>query len=175
MEVTQSLPRELPQQALTELTDMSERSSTALTPGTEQLRGDVNELKCPSAGTNQGDELFAALHNSSVLLIDDDPTTLDFVEKFLERAGYSRIVATTDARKALPLITEKQPDIILLDLIMPEVSGFEILSAIRAREDVRYTPVIILTADTDPEAQLKALGLGATDFLTKPVNPTELR
>jgi diguanylate cyclase (GGDEF)-like protein len=108
-------------------------------------------------------------------MVDDDPTTLEFVKKFLERAGYTRWVATTNSREALSLIAREQPDIVLLDLIMPGVNGFEILAGIRGSETARYTPVIVLTAETNPDAQLRALELGATDFLTKPVNPAELR
>ena len=75
----------------------------------------------------------------------------------------------------MELFAEQRPDILLLDLMMPEVSGFDILAQIRAHEELRYTPVIILTAESDPVAKLKALELGATDLLTKPVDPSELR
>src|SRR5689334_18045315 len=135
---------------------------------------DSNALQSAVNGPSE-EGAFAAWHNSSVLMVDDDATTLQFVRKFLERAGYTRFVATTDSREALQLIVAEQPDIVLLDLNMPDVNGFEILSGIRSSANARYTPVIILTADTNPDAQLQALELGATDFLTKPVNPAELR
>jgi PleD family two-component response regulator len=73
------------------------------------------------------------------------------------------------------LFVQHRPDILLLDLMMPEVSGFDILAEVRGHEELRYTPVIILTAESDPAAKLKALELGATDLLTKPVDPSELR
>ena len=128
-----------------------------------------------AASPSGSESIFTAWHNSTVLMVDDDPTTLEFVKKFLERAGYTRWVATTNSREALSLIAREQPDIVLLDLIMPGVNGFEILAGIRGSETARYTPVIVLTAETNPDAQLRALELGATDFLTKPVNPAELR
>jgi diguanylate cyclase (GGDEF)-like protein len=130
---------------------------------------------CGESPSNQNEGLFAVLHNSTVMMIDDDLTTLEFVQKFLERAGYTRLISTANPRTAMSLIEQTQPDIVLLDLMMPDVNGFEILAGMRRRDDMRYTPVIVLTADSAPGAQLKALDLGATDFLTKPVNPSELR
>jgi CheY-like chemotaxis protein len=62
----------------------------------------------------------------------------------------------------MSLIEQTLPDIVLLDLMMPDVNGFEILAGMRRRDDMRYTPVIVLTADSAPGAQLKALDLGAT-------------
>jgi diguanylate cyclase (GGDEF)-like protein len=72
------------------------------------------------------------------------------------------------------LLERHRPDALLLDLSMPGLSGFDILTQIRAHEELRYTPVIILTGESDTEARLRALELGATDFLTKPVDPSEL-
>jgi len=149
--------------------NQTDATKPAVNPEKKGMMVDVD-----SAGAGAG-SVFTPLSNSTVMMIDDDQTTLDFVQKFLERAGYTSFISTPDSRKALPLITQTQPDIVLLDLNMPGVSGFEILAGIRSREEVRYTPVIILTAETDPETQLRALELGATDFLTKPVNPSELR
>ena len=75
----------------------------------------------------------------------------------------------------MPLMEQVRPDVLLLDLVMPDISGFQILAAIRGNPDLRYTPVIVLTAESDPEKKLDSLDLGATDFLTKPVDPSELR
>jgi diguanylate cyclase (GGDEF)-like protein len=118
---------------------------------------------------------FAALTNFTVMMVDDDPIMLEVVQTFLEEAGYSSFVTTSDPTKAMALFVEKRPDILLLDLMMPGVSGFDILGQVRAHEDLRYTPVIMLTAESEGSAKLKALELGATDFLLKPVDPSELR
>ena len=118
---------------------------------------------------------FAALRNATVMMVDDDPLMLEVVQTFLEEAGYTSFVTTSRPAEAMTMMVERQPDILLLDLMMPEVSGFDILTRIRGDDELRYTPVIILTAESDPAARLKALELGATDFLTKPVDSSELR
>ena len=121
------------------------------------------------------EEQLSALTHSTVMMVDDDCITLEVLKTYLEEAGYSSFVTTSDPRQAMQLFAENRPDLLLLDLNMPEVTGFEILSQIRAHEELRYVPVIILTAETDSTAKLKALDLGATDLLTKPVDPSELR
>jgi len=118
---------------------------------------------------------FAALSNATVMMVDDDPLMIEVVQTFLEDAGYTSFITTSSPTQAMSLMAERKPDILLLDLMMPEVSGFDILTRIRGDEELRYTPVIILTAESDPAARLKALELGATDFLTKPVDSSELR
>jgi DNA-binding response OmpR family regulator len=117
----------------------------------------------------------APLRNSTVMMVDDDPIMLEVVQTYLEEAGYTSFVTTSEPRQAMDLFLQRRPDILLLDLMMPEVSGFDILAQVRAHEELRYTPVIILTAESEPSAKLKALELGATDLLTKPVDPSELR
>ncbi len=121
------------------------------------------------------EEQLSALTHSTVMMVDDDCITLEVLRTYLEEAGYSSFVTTSDPRQAMQLFAENRPDLLLLDLNMPEVTGFEILSQIRAHQELRYVPVIILTAETDSTAKLKALDLGATDLLTKPVDPSELR
>jgi diguanylate cyclase (GGDEF)-like protein len=118
---------------------------------------------------------FAALSNATVMMVDDDPLMIEVVQTFLEEAGYTSFITTSSPTQAMSMMAERKPDILLLDLMMPEVSGFDILTRIRGDEELRYTPVIILTAESDPAARLKALELGATDFLTKPVDSSELR
>ena len=117
----------------------------------------------------------APLRSSTVMMVDDDPIMLEVVQTYLEEAGYTSFVTTSEPRQAMDLFLQQRPDILLLDLMMPEVSGFDILAQVRAHEELRYTPVIILTAESEPTTKLKALELGATDLLTKPVDPSELR
>ncbi|HWT80745.1 MAG TPA: diguanylate cyclase, partial [Candidatus Methylomirabilis sp.] len=118
---------------------------------------------------------FETFANATVMLVDDDPLCLEVVRVFLQEAGYHKFLSSSKPTEAMRLMEQARPDVLLLDLVMPEVNGFQILAAIRGNPDLRYTPVIILTAEGDPEKKLEALDLGATDFLTKPVDPSELR
>jgi putative two-component system response regulator len=83
-------------------------------------------------------------------------------------------VTTGDAPTAVSLIRQEQPDIVLLDLMMPYVSGLEILTEVRADDSIAFVPIVILTAVTDRETRVRAVELGATDFLNKPVDASEL-
>jgi PleD family two-component response regulator len=109
-----------------------------------------------------------------VLVVDDEPSTLDVLGAFLQEAGYLNVLATSDPRKVLELVTRTQPDVVLLDLVMPEVSGFEIIAAMRGDNRLEHVPIIVLTSFSDPEMKIKALELGASDFLAKPVDSIEL-
>ena len=111
---------------------------------------------------------------STIMIVDDEPTTIEILEMFLQSEGYEHFITTTDSTRALDLLARERPDVLLLDVMMPEVGGMEILTAIRNDESLRYTPVIILTSSTDAETKIQALELGATDFLAKPVDPSEL-
>jgi diguanylate cyclase (GGDEF)-like protein len=108
------------------------------------------------------------------MIVDDEPINIDVVQAFLEEDKYRNFVTVDDSTQAMRLLEETRPDLLLLDLMMPEVSGFDILSAVRAHPKFKYLPVIILTASTDTENKLKALDLGATDFLGKPLDQSEL-
>ncbi len=120
------------------------------------------------------DAQLEALKAATVMMVDDEPTTIDVLEAFLEGEGYSQFVTTSDSRQALELVETERPDILLLDLMMPHVDGLEILSSIRNHAEHAHLPVIILTSSTDASLKLEALELGATDFLAKPVDPSEL-
>lgn len=114
------------------------------------------------------------LHSSTIMMVDDEPVMLDIVQVFLEEAGYRHFINIEDSTKAVGRLINANPDILLLDLDMPEVGGFQILKQVRALDDFKHLPVIILTASDEPFDKLKALELGATDFLSKPVDPSEL-
>ena len=109
-----------------------------------------------------------------IMMIDDEPTTTEVLQMFLEASGYRNFLVSNDSREALALMNSQHPDIVLLDLMMPEVGGFDILMAMRDSETLCHTPVIILTSSIDAETKLTALQIGATDFLGKPVDPSEL-
>ncbi len=111
---------------------------------------------------------------ATIMMVDDEDTTMDVMQVYLEDAGYQRFVLVEKSSQALAKIEELRPDILLLDLMMPEVSGFEILEQIRVHPLLAHLPIIILTSSSDAKTKLKALDLGATDFLSKPVDPSEL-
>lgn len=115
-----------------------------------------------------------SLADARVMIVDDEPIMIDVVQAFLEDAGYAHFLTTEEATQALDIMLKQRPDILLLDLIMPGKSGFEILREIRSEPVLRYMPVIVLTAASDSATKLQALELGATDFLAKPVDPSEL-
>ncbi|RZL11403.1 MAG: EAL domain-containing response regulator [Rubrivivax sp.] len=113
-------------------------------------------------------------NDALVMMIDDESLMTDVIQTHLEDAGYSRFVACHEPRQAIDLVREHHPDVLLLDLMMPEVSGFDILTAVRADPALQYTPVIVLTAASEPATKLRALEIGATEFLAKPVDASEL-
>ena len=115
-----------------------------------------------------------SLKQATIMIVDDEQIIVETLENLLEDAGYKNFVSTTNPRKALELIQTARPDIVLLDVMMPEVSGMDILESMGMDEELQHIPSIIITAATDSETKLKALDLGATDVLNKPVDPSEL-
>lgn len=112
--------------------------------------------------------------SSRIMIIDDQPLNIKVVQKYLSLEGYSDFVTCSEPIHALEVIRDEQPDIILLDIMMPQVSGTVILEQIRSDPGLAHLPVIILTASDDVEMRQESLQLGATDFLMKPVDPLEL-
>ncbi|MEZ6103739.1 MAG: response regulator [Pirellulaceae bacterium] len=111
---------------------------------------------------------------STVMIIDDEPVNIKVTRRYLQLAGYENFITTSESRQAFSVILERLPDLILLDVMMPEVSGLEILQQVRSTAAIANIPVLILTASTDAETKSKALELGATDFLAKPVVASDL-
>jgi diguanylate cyclase len=116
-----------------------------------------------------------ALSDITVMMVDDESMMTDVTQTYLEEAGYTRFVAVNDPCLALEIARLQRPGLILLDLMMPGLNGFDLLAQLRRDESLRYTPVIVLTAATDPASKLRALELGATEFLAKPVDASELQ
>lgn len=120
------------------------------------------------------DEQLESLKSATILLVDDEPTTVEILQVFLEGEGYTQLITVTDSRQAVATLVNEAADVLLLDLHMPHLDGFEILKQIRSDEKLKQLPVIMLTAATDSDTKLEALELGVTDFLSKPVDPSEL-
>jgi putative two-component system response regulator len=114
--------------------------------------------------------------DAHILVVDDQPANVALLEQLLERWGYDNVVATTDSSLVVGLCREASPDLLLLDLHMPDPDGFEILAALGGlTEGQSRLPILVLTADMAPATRERALSLGARDFLTKPFDPTEVQ
>lgn len=109
-----------------------------------------------------------------LLIVDDEPANVALLEEILRESGYTRVGSVTDPREALARVEEFQPDLVLLDLMMPHVDGLTILEALRSSAMDAQVPVIVLTADVNEETKRRALRAGATDFLLKPFDHVEV-
>ncbi|OYU96015.1 MAG: hypothetical protein CFE21_06280 [Bacteroidetes bacterium B1(2017)] len=113
--------------------------------------------------------------DTKILVVDDMQANLDLLVELLTFEGYSDIETVSDSRNVMDVYNSYQPNIILLDLAMPYVSGFEILAEIKQFETpTTFIPILVLTADTTAEAKKMALTLGANDFITKPFDLSEV-
>jgi putative two-component system response regulator len=121
------------------------------------------------------DGLFGAVSETAkIMIVDDEALNIRVVQRHLERAGYRRFVTSEDPRPVVDMILKEMPDVILLDVMMPEVSGLEILRRVREDQRLAYIPTLVCTAFDNVQVKIEALELGATDFLTKPINAAEL-
>jgi len=119
--------------------------------------------------------LDTSLTASRILIIDDQSSNVLLLEGILEEEDYNAYRSITDSRQALPVFLEYRPDLILLDLQMPYMDGFEVMHQLQACVPSSISlPILVLTADITPETKRQALAEGATDFLTKPFDPTEV-
>jgi putative two-component system response regulator len=137
--------------------------------------GDVrSRVDSESPGNN--DASFGSLADSRILIVDDEPGNVQLLQRILVREGYLRVTGLSNPREAMAVIDEDRLDVVLLDLHMPVVDGYQILESITTSlEPARRTlPVIVLTADATPEARRRALTSGAADFITKPFDVVEV-
>ncbi len=110
-----------------------------------------------------------------ILVIDDEEANVLLLRNILQREGYTDVHCLTQSKEALSTYIDLEPDLVLLDLMMPEVDGFQLLEAF-SRHDAadEFRPVLVLTADTTIQARRKALALGAKDFVAKPFDVIEI-
>ena len=106
-----------------------------------------------------------------VLIVDDEEMAIKLVEHQLKLDGFD-IITTTDGREAMELIKSEEPDLVISDIMMPFMSGLELLELIKSEK--KKTPVILISALDDVEVIQTAIGMGADDFVIKPVNMDEL-
>lgn len=116
-----------------------------------------------------------SLKEANILIVDDQEANIDVLDGFLEMQGYVNIKTVTDPREVVPLLGSFQPDLILLDLTMPYMSGFEVMEKLnKLIPNDTFLPILVLTADITTEAKIRALSGGASDFLTKPFDLIEV-
>jgi putative two-component system response regulator len=114
------------------------------------------------------------LEESRILVVDDEPRNVLLLERALASAGFRAVHTVLDPLRALPLCREVEPDLVILDLHMPGIDGFELMRQIdRGRAEEPYLPILVVTADATERAKRRALAAGARDFLTKPFSLTE--
>ena len=113
----------------------------------------------------------AKTEQKTVLIVEDEKNIVDIIRFNLQRTGYNTLEAY-DGEAGLAMAREKKPDLILLDVMMPKMMGFDVCRALRAEGD--NVPVIILTAREEEEDKILGLEIGADDYITKPFNPLEL-
>ncbi len=108
-----------------------------------------------------------------VLVVDDEPNILLSLEFLMQQAGYT-VVTAADAERAVDLIAKHCPDLILLDISLPGMSGFDLLEQLRQQDGTRTLPVIMLTAHGREVEREKGMALGANDYITKPFSTRDL-
>jgi len=115
------------------------------------------------------------LINSNILIADDQQANIDVLTGLLNAKGFLNYKTTKDSRQVFKLFDEFKPDILLLDLKMPYLTGFEVMTQLKVHIPANtYFPILVLTADITPESKQKALACGASDFLTKPFDLIEV-
>jgi DNA-binding response OmpR family regulator len=110
----------------------------------------------------------------TVLIIDDDQGICDAYKKVIAASSKARVLCATNGQDGLDLAIEHQPDLILLDLVMPETDGFEVLTEIKKNSETSSIPIVILTGNTNPDNLSKSLYLYAEAFLTKSCSVKEV-
>jgi signal transduction histidine kinase len=141
---------------------LNNRNHESKTPPTKKRDGAVNICEAD------------AVRLSKIVVVDDVPSNVKIIAAYLKSEGYEKIVTVSEPTKALETVRSEDPDLLLLDILMPGISGLDILSALRAEPRFSRLPILILTSDESQDLKTKCLELGATDFLNKPVNTQEL-
>jgi class 3 adenylate cyclase/CheY-like chemotaxis protein len=141
--------------------------------GARQFQVVADVLSTVEALTLSG-PLMAATQASRILVVDDNASNRDVLERRLMREGH-QVVSTANGASALDLVAGQEFDLILLDLIMPEMNGFEVLRRLKAAEHASHIPVIMISALDEIDSVVRCIEAGAEDYLAKPFNPVLLR
>ena len=148
--------------------DLEDLGNPSDEPATEGANGGTHAVD------HRLNEESSHLSEAIVMMVDDEPVNIEVIQVHLEEAGYTKFISTSEPLNAVDLLVEHRPDVLLLDLMMPGMSGFDIMVKMATENMLRDIPAIVLTSSKDAATKLKALELGATDFLAKPVDPSEL-
>ncbi len=116
---------------------------------------------------------MSAKEKPLILIVDDNPRNLQFIGNVLSKNGYEPAV-TMNGSQALEFLNQESAELILLDIMMPEIDGYEVCKKLKSNSATRNIPVIFLTAKTETEDIVKGFDVGAVDYVTKPFNPAEL-
>ncbi len=111
--------------------------------------------------------------SEKILVIDDDPVVLKIATRVLQRAGYE-VITAADATDGLNKAAETSPDLVILDVMLPGMDGFDVCRYLRSNPETAHLPIIMFTGKVLPREQQMGYTAGADDYLTKPVNATEL-
>jgi putative two-component system response regulator len=112
--------------------------------------------------------------NATILIVDDQMTNILLLESILQNAGYTKIHSTQDPTKVVSFVKELNPDLICLDIRMPQLNGFQVMGQLKIIQKDTYLPILVLTSEEDRETRLRALESGAKDFLHKPFDKIEV-
>jgi DNA-binding response OmpR family regulator len=113
------------------------------------------------------------MSGETILVVDDESNIIELAQMYLEQAGY-KVESAADGTAALDIIARRPPAVLVLDLMLPEVDGWEVCRQVRAGSSAPELPIIMLTARDDDVDKIVGLELGADDYMTKPFNPREL-
>jgi sigma-B regulation protein RsbU (phosphoserine phosphatase) len=119
-------------------------------------------------------ESMASFYESRILVVDDAVLNRELIISYLEKAGFKNLNVAGNGREALETIAKTHVDIIILDLLMPEIDGIQVIKTLRQNPDTQHLPIIVQTALSKPEERTEAWGWGASDVITKPVHRLEL-
>jgi adenylate cyclase len=166
--------RQMAQELVESIDKISRYSKTLQTPGE---RNDPSDI-CPEVGvippTLEDDCRLAVSVTGTVLVVDDRETNRDLLRRRLERDGHT-VTTASNGRKALQLLRSQPFDLVLLDLMMPDLSGWQVLEQLKADRHLRCLPVIMISALNELHSAVRCIEIGADDFLVRPVNPILLR
>jgi putative two-component system response regulator len=112
--------------------------------------------------------------SARILIVDDNPTNVALLQTLLDRDGYANVTGVTDSREVVPLYRNAAFDLILLDIRMPHLSGFDVMAELKKIDPIGYLPILVLTAQTDRKILIRALEAGAKDFVHKPFDHAEV-
>lgn len=146
-------------------------------PVVQQMESPLVTLEAPNTSRtlSPSTPIDETIRSMCIVIVDDEALNVVLLEHILESAGYSCLFSTNDPREVVSLCRTHSPDLVLLDWMMPQVNGNEVLRRLREEwNESEFLPVMVLTADATPQTKRKALSEGAQDFLVKPFDQTEV-